>query len=123
MRATMDSGCVGREDGDGWVEWQLVDSAWSYNPTLACGTFGLVLGKGTIWGAPSNGHGQLAIVDYTIECPEDAEVAHVDFVWCLDEFLAAVGDALERFDHPAPHNVLDAARDLWAAIMFDEVPS
>lgn len=123
MRPAMTSGSVGREDGDGWVDWQLVDEAFSYNPSLACGTFALVLGKGTLWSAPSNDHGQIAVVDFelTDSDPEGAEIGHIDFVWCLDSFIHAVTKAVEMYDHPAPHHVIDAARELWHAVMFDEV--
>ena len=121
MRTTMDSGICGDRNVDGFVEWQLVDCGWSYNPSLACGVFGIVIGKGTTWGAPADDRGVATIIDYSNDDPDTCEIATLDFAWHRDAFLEAVADIADRMDHPAPHLMTGAALELWTAIMFDEV--
>jgi hypothetical protein len=121
------SGIVGERDMDGWVQWTTCDMGNSYLPSISCGSFELVLGKGKDWGAPSDDQGCLMLAIYgatdedDMPCNED----EVSFPWCHDAFMEAVCDLLESADdadhvHPSPSNVRAAAHELWIALMFKD---
>lgn len=119
------SGTIGDRECDGWVAWTTNDHGNSYLPAIHCGAFELVIGKGTDWGAKSEAHGVvfLAIYGATDDDGEPTNEDEVPFVWCQDGFAAAIVDALDSakdadLEHPVPANVVEAARELWTALMF-----
>lgn len=128
---TRTEGTVGDRGADGWVSWTTVDDGNSYLPTIHCGSFELVLARGSHWtGDADESKGTVLVAMYGEDafddCDEPADnVAELKFVWCQDYFLRAVADALEQLEerelaeHPAPHNVLEAARELWIALMLE----
>lgn len=113
------TGSIGDRGADGWVSWTTVDSAWSYNPSISCGHFAIVASRGTMWGAPSDEHGCAAIIDLANEYDE-AEVGCESFVWSMESFVAVALEIAERYEHPQPSNVAEAARDMWVAMLMSE---
>lgn len=110
------SGTIGDVGCDGWVGWETVDAAFSYNPTIACGDFLVVFGEGTMWGASTDGHGRAVIVDLSEDDAEDAEIAEFDFPWSMSGVARVARAVAERMEHPNPDNVIGAARELWFAL-------
>lgn len=117
-------GAIGDYGADGWVHWMTCDLGNSYLPALHCGAFELVVGKGKNWGAPHENAGvlMLAIYEDTDEDGMPQNEDEIAFPWSMAGFLGAVAHALESaeyadVEHPAPHNVLDAARELWFALL------
>jgi hypothetical protein len=117
---TNQSGTIGDRECDGWVLWTTCDDGNSYNPTLSCGHFEIVIGKGTMWGAPSDGHGRATVVIYSGDASElgteDGET--FDFEWCGGEFCDVMATIAGNMDHPVPLNVIAAAHELWTALLF-----
>lgn len=123
---TRTEGTTGDTTADGWISWTTVDDGNSYLPTLHCGTFELVLARGSHWtGKPDESTGVVMVHMYDDGDEPSDNVAELPFVWCQEYFLRAVADALEQLEerelaeHPAPHNVLEAARELWIALMLE----
>ena len=114
-------GFTGDRGADGWVEWTTSDCAWSYNPSVACGDFLIVIGCGTDWGAPSDEHGLASVVSASCgDCDgpcHDEDIMSVPFAWCRTGAEAAAAQIAERMGHPAPQNVVDAVREMWFALI------
>lgn len=125
---TRTEGTIGDEGTDAHIHWTTVDDGNSYLPAIHCGSFELVIGRGSHWtGAANESAGVVFVAPYNMYDADDQpleNLAEVKFPWCEDQFLVAVADALgqlEKVDieHPAPHNVLEAAKELWVALRLE----
>lgn len=121
-------GTIGDRGADGWVSWTTVDDGNSYLPAIHCGAFEFVLARGSHWtGADNESTGVVLVAPYDMYDEDDQpleNIAELRFLWCEDYFLRAVADALEQLEdldieHPAPHNVIEAARELWIALRLE----
>lgn len=123
-------GFIGEYGTDGYVTYITVDCGNSYLPTIHCGSFELVIGRGSHWTGVGDGAGEsrgvimAAAYDRATDEDPGENVTEVTFEWSEAGFLAAVASVLEDleladYEHPAPHNVLDAARELWIALRLE----
>lgn len=105
-------GFAGNIGGDGYVTWTTRDDDNSYVPTIHCGHFEIVLLRG--WDFV-----KLVVVEYGAE-PDGGDYTHPDeleILWTKDGFVAAVGALAETMDHPSTKNVMDAAREMYFALL------
>jgi hypothetical protein len=119
----MRRGTTGDVGCDGWVQWETVDDDLSYVPTMACGHFLICLGEGTSWGASADDRGCAIVLDISgrAENEEDEVVAEVEFSWSMAGVVGMAREVADRLEHPAPDNVVEAARELWLALLLEEV--
>lgn len=106
-------GTIGDRTADGWVGWTTADEDWSWNASIGCGNILIVLGHGTEWGAPDDEHGLASIIDLA----SGDDHGEYSFPWCMSGVEQMARDIAEREEHPIPSNVVEAARELWFAMI------
>jgi len=104
------------EQGDGWVGWTTSDEAFSYQPALHFGAFGLFWGRGPEWGAPE-GHVRISVLDHRDDAPSSPQGMEWICKWDRLEVIATCVLFAAKLEAPCLDWVRTSAERMWMGLV------